>query len=139
MVWKSLLSSIVVALLIGIMAFALERASVSHMISGDTRTRALEMLMGLMIAYYGNAIPKNLPRFREDQSGRVLALQRTIGWLLTAGGLGFAVVWATAPLAGAPHWSIAVMGAAIGLIAICIFRTHTAQAKARARTNTTVL
>jgi hypothetical protein len=129
MFWKSILSSIIFALLFAPAALGLKWAAAHHIVSGDIPVRGMEMLMGLLIAFYGNAIPKTLQHLREgrSESGRVQSLRRTIGWLLTVGGLGFAAVWASAPLSEAVGWSMAVMGTAIGLIVVSIVWTHMAQ------------
>jgi hypothetical protein len=129
MFWKPILSSIIFGLLMVVVVLSLKSAAAHHVVSGDVPLRGIEALMGLMIAFYGNAIPKTLQRLRDGkiESGRVQSLRRTIGWLLTVGGLGFAAVWAAAPLSEAVGWSMAVIGTAIGLIIVCIVRTHMAQ------------
>jgi len=124
---KPVLSSIIFALLIAVAALALKYAAAFHFVSGDIPTRGFEMLIGLMLAFYGNAIPKNLPRFREGESGRIQSLRRTSAWLFTVAGLGYAAIWASAPLSFAADWSMAVVGTAIGLIAVCVFWTHMTQ------------
>jgi hypothetical protein len=129
MFWKPILSGIVFGLLSLVVALTLKWAAAHHIVSSDMPVRGIEVLMGLMIAFYGNAIPKTLLRFREGKAegGRTQSLRRTIGWLLTVGGLGFAAVWASAPLSKAAGWSMAVIGTAIGLIVVSIVRTHMAQ------------
>jgi hypothetical protein len=126
MFWKPILSGILFGLLFVVVALGLKWAAVHHIVSSDSPVRGIEVLMGLMIAFYGNAIPKTLQRFREGkgESGRLQSLRRTIGWLLTVGGLGFAAVWASAPLSEAAGWSMAVIGTAIGLIILSIVWTH---------------
>jgi hypothetical protein len=127
MIRKPVLSNIIFALLIVVIAFVLKRAAAFHVVSGDIPMRGFQVLMGLVIASYGNAIPKNLLRIREDEDGRIQSLRRTCGWLLTVAGLGFAAVWAWAPLSEAADWSMAVVATAIGLIAVCVLLTHMAQ------------
>jgi len=129
MFWKPILSGIIFGLLFLVVALTLKWAAAHHIVSSDMPVRGIEVLMGLMIAFYGNAIPKTLLRFREGkvEGGRTQSLRRTIGWLLTVGGLGFAAVWASAPLSKAAGWSMAVIGTAIGLIVVSIVRTHMAQ------------
>jgi hypothetical protein len=127
MIRKPVLSSIIFALLIVVVAFVLKRAAAFHVVAGDIPMRGFQVLMGLVIASYGNAIPKNLLRIREDEGGRIQSLRRTSGWLLTVAGLGFAAVWAWAPLSEAADWSMAVVATAIGLIAVCVLWTHMAQ------------
>ena len=127
---KPILSGIIFGALILIAALALKYAAALHVVSRDVPMRGIQMLVGLMMAFYGSAIPKKLPRFREGDSGLVQSLQRTVGWLMTVGGLGYAAVWALAPLSEAAGWSLAVMGAAIALAAVFVVRTHLAQRRA---------
>jgi 4-hydroxybenzoate polyprenyltransferase len=127
MIRKPILSNIIFGLAIVVAAFALKRAAGFHLVSGDIPMRGFQMLMGLLIAFYGNAIPKTVPRIRADEDGRIQSLRRTCGWLLTVAGLGFAAVWASAPLSEAADWSVAVVATAIGLIAVCVLWTHMAQ------------
>jgi hypothetical protein len=127
---KPILSGIVFGVLILISALALKYAAARHLVSGDVPMRAIQILIGLMMAFNGSAIPKKLPRFREGESGVVQSLQRTVGWLLTVAGLGYAAAWALAPLSEAAGWSMAVVGAAIALVAVNVVRTHLAQRRA---------
>jgi len=129
---KPILSGILFGLLILIVALALKFAAARHLVSVDMPMRAIQILVGLMMALYGSAIPKKLPRFREGDNGLVQSLQRTTGWLLTVAGLGYAAVWALVPLSEAAGWSMAVVGAAIALVAVFVVRTHLAQRAGRA-------
>lgn len=110
MVRKPILSSIVFAVIVVAAAFALKYAAAHHLVAADVPMRGIQVLTGLMLAFYGNVIPKNLPRFREGESGRIQALRRTCGWLSTLAGLGYAAVWAGAPYAVAPILSVIVVG-----------------------------
>ena len=134
MIRKPILSGIIFGLVILITALVLKYAAARHLVSSDIPMRAIQMLIGLMMALNGNTIPKKLPPFREGASGRVQALQRTCGWLLTAAGLGYAAVWASVPLSAAAGWSMAVVGAATALVAVFIVRTHLAQRRAQSPT-----
>ena len=126
MILKPILSGVMFALLMMVVAPTLKWAAAHHMVASDIPLRGIAILMGLFIAVSGNAIPKTLARPRDGrvESGRIQALRRTIGWLLTVGGLGFAVVWASVPLSSAVALSMGVFGTAIGLIIVCIVRTH---------------
>jgi hypothetical protein len=124
MIRKPTLSSIIFALLILVAALALKRAAAFHLVSGDIPMRGVQTIMGLLLAFYGNAIPKNVLRFREGEGGRIQSLRRTSGWLLTVAGLGYAAIWASAPLSEAANWSMAVVGVATGLVAVYALWIH---------------
>lgn len=127
---RPMLASLVFAGLFVIGALALKYASARHLVSGDVPMRGYQVLMGLMIAFYGNVIPKNLPRFREGQSSRIQSLQRTSGWLFTLAGLGYAAIWVGAPLAVAAGWSVTVVGATTLFVFGYAVWTHLACRKA---------
>ena len=121
---RPVLSSLIFAALMVIASLALKYAAAFHLVAGDIPMRGFQMLMGLLIAFYGNTIPKNLSRFREGESGRVQSLQRTGGWLFTVAGLGYAAIWASTPLSFAAGWSMAVMGTATVLVAAYMLWVH---------------
>ena len=108
---KTLLPNLIFAVLILVTAFGLKYAAAHHLVSGDMPMRGVQVLTGLMLAYYGNVIPKTLPRFREGESARIQSLRRTTGWLSTISGLGYAAVWAAAPLTSAAIWCVTIVGA----------------------------
>lgn len=132
---KPILSSIVFAALMVIAALALKYAAAFHFVSGEIPTRGVQTLIGLMLAFFGNTIPKSLPRFREGESGRIQSLQRTSAWFFTVAGLGFAAIWAWAPLSEAAVWSVAVVGAATGIVAVRAVWTHLACRRAQSTTS----
>ena len=62
-------------------------------IDGDTVTRLVVGINGVMIAWYGNAIPKAfVPSAHARQARRVA------GWALVLSGLVYAGLWAFAPI-----------------------------------------
>jgi hypothetical protein len=62
-------------------------------IGGDTVTRVVFGTNGLMIAWYGNRIPK-----RVAPSAQARQAQRVAGWSLALSGLLYAGLWAFAPI-----------------------------------------
>ncbi|HKD22327.1 MAG TPA: hypothetical protein VKB71_09950 [Rhizomicrobium sp.] len=124
MITKPILSGLTFGGLIVVAALGLKFAAAHHLVSGEAPMRVIQILIGLMVAFNGNAIPKNLPPFRASESRRIQALRRTCGWLLTLTGLGFAAIWAVAPIAVAPDWSVAIMGAATLTVAGITVWTH---------------
>jgi hypothetical protein len=121
---KTFLPNLIFAVLMLITAFGLKYAAAHHLVSGDMPMRGVQVLTGLMLAYYGNVIPKTLPRFREGENARIQSLRRTVGWLSTLSGLGYAAVWAAVPLASAAVWSVIIVGATTLLMIGCIVWTH---------------
>jgi hypothetical protein len=95
-------------------------------VSSDIATRATQAMIGLMLAFYANFIPKNLPSFRARASARMQSALRVSGWTFALAGLAYAAIWAWAPLATAGDISTAVVAtatvAAIGYV-IWVCRT----------------
>jgi hypothetical protein len=52
------------------------------------------VLTGILLAVYGNVIPKSLSRL----SARGESLQRVTGWATVLSGIGYAAIWAFAPI-----------------------------------------
>ena len=80
---------------VGIVAVALVASWARKLgyIDGDTVTRVVIGLTGLMIASFGNRIPKTfVPSARARQARRVAA------WSLVLSGLVYAGLWAFAPI-----------------------------------------
>ncbi len=82
---------------------------------------------GLIIAAYGNVIPKKLVRFDPADPARKLALQRFSGRVIVLAGLANALVWAIAPMDRAALWSMVPLAAAIALILFRCTRRRRAQ------------
>ena len=51
-------------------------------------------LTGILLAVYGNVIPKSLSRL----SAKGESLQRVTGWATVLSGIGYAAIWAFAPI-----------------------------------------
>ena len=78
----------------GIIAIALgaSTARQAGLIDGDTVTRIVLAVTGLMVAWYGNRMPKT---FVPNASARRVA--RVGGWSMALSGLLYAGLWALAP------------------------------------------
>ena len=60
-----------------------------------TSTRAIQVLIGVMLAAYANGMPKDLGRWMPpDAAARILSALRVGGWSLTLAGVGYAALWA---------------------------------------------
>lgn len=101
------------------------------MISGDTTTRGVMVLIGLSLAAYGNRIPKS-PDGPPPQTLPLAALRqsvlRTAGWAMMLGGLAFAGFWAFAPRDLAEVGSVVALGGSMavmcGFVVWWIFAYH---------------
>jgi hypothetical protein len=79
----------------GIVALALGAtfAREQGLIDGDTVTRVVIGMNGLMIAWYGNRMPKAVvPNAYARQAARIA------GWAMVLSGLVYAALWAFAPI-----------------------------------------
>jgi hypothetical protein len=96
-------TSIAVALAIGILAAAaaLRYAQDLESISPDAAKRAMQVMIGLILAAYTNLMPKDVGRLRASAraAARSQSALRVGGWSLTLAGLGYAGLWAVATIA----------------------------------------
>ncbi len=94
------------------------RALTPEHLDPDHARRILGVAMGALVVFYSNAIPKALtpmmPGRRDHAADQ--AHRRFAGWSLVLGGLGFAAVWAVAPIAHATVLSVAVLGTALAAV-----------------------
>lgn len=98
-------------------AFALRYAEGAGLIAADGARRAMQVLIGLMLAGYANMMPKQLgrPRSSPRAEAAAQAALRVGGWSMTLGALAYAGLWAFAPLDFADIASIAVVASALAL------------------------
>jgi hypothetical protein len=91
----------------------------------DITVRGTMAITGLMLAVYGNAIPKVITV--TTPSAR--AIQRFAGWAFVLSGLAYMAIWALAPLSLAANASmITVAAAVLGVLAYCLWmRSRPAQ------------
>jgi drug/metabolite transporter (DMT)-like permease len=75
----------------------------------DLPARGTMIASGMLVAIYGNAIPKAI---RATSPG-ARSVQRVAGWAFVLSGLAYAAIWAFAPLPIAPDLSMSVLGAAL--------------------------
>ena len=95
------------------------------LIDDDTTVRVVA-LNGLMVAYYGNKIPKGLA-----PSAAILQAKRFAGWAMVISGLIYAAFWGFAPLPLA--MTIGTGSVALGVlstIAYCLWLRRRAKAAA---------
>jgi hypothetical protein len=86
-------------------------------IEAETAKRIIQALFGLGLAGYGNVMPKKLgrPRRSPEAEARMQAALRVGGWAMTLGGLGYAALWALAPLALADTGGTIVVAGAVAI------------------------
>lgn len=111
-------------------AFAIARGL--GMIAPDDESFALRFLgiaSGLVIVFYANLAPKKAACVdpASPDAGRKQALQRYFGWVLFLAGLANTAIWALAPIEQAALWSMVPIALALGLIALRIASSRSAQ------------
>ncbi len=114
--------SVRLALVMIAVSLALTWAGKAHLVDGDLPTRISMALSGLVIAFYGNDIPKVLLR-----SARARSAKRVSGWAFTLSGLSTAVLWTLAPLDMALTFTLGIVGTTVVLVLLycLIARTNT--------------
>ncbi|MGQ3051232.1 MAG: hypothetical protein ACT6S0_05570 [Roseateles sp.] len=97
-------------------ALALTLARKLGHVDGDTVTRVVIALNGLVIAWYGNRMPK---RFFPSELAR--KVNRLGGWCMTISGLVYVALWAFVPIPVAVAVGSAVVLAGIAVpVAYCL-------------------
>ena len=98
----------------GIIALALLATLVRQLgyMDGDTVTRLVIGVNGLMIAWYGNRMPKTLA-----PTATARRVNRVAGWSLALSGLVYAGLWAFAPIPVAVAGGCAAVVAGIAVTA----------------------
>jgi hypothetical protein len=100
--------AVAIAVFILAAAAALRYAQSIQSISPDTARRAMQVMIGLILAAYANLMPKDVGRW--PASARAAAKSQSVlrvgGWMLTLAGLGYAGLWAFAPI---PYADVAAM------------------------------
>jgi hypothetical protein len=109
-------AAVMIALTLAV--FAARAAGLIDAANSDVGLRLAGIFSGLMIAAFGNVIPKKLVRFDPADPARKLALQRFSGRVIVLAGLANALVWALAPMDRAALWSMAPLLTALALILI---------------------
>ena len=89
------------------------------LIGADLPARGTMIASGILVAFYGNAIPKLV----TTTSPSARAVQRVAGWAITLAGLAYAAIWAFAPIDRAANASMATLGTGLAVIAgYCLWR-----------------
>ena len=80
--------------------------------------RLVNVLIGLILARYGNEVPRKLVRYEpnSDRPARRQACLRFCGWAFALGGLLYAAAWILLPLGSAAFWSMVPL--AVALLAV---------------------
>lgn len=111
MKFNNVLQGLTLALILMALSLLLAWAGRAGLVAGDLPTRAVMAFSSLVIAFYGNAIPKRLMR-----SERALAARRLSGWVMVLAGLGSAAAWILAPVPVALPLSMSLIGGAVVLV-----------------------
>ncbi len=107
-------------------SLALAFAEKAHMLGEFMSLRITMALSALIVAYYGNAIPKAVFR-----SARAAAVRRFAGWVFVISGLACAATWIFAPLAIA-YYATFVLGGGFALVlGYCLWSRTTGRSQAR--------
>jgi hypothetical protein len=114
MVLKRMSFALAIAGLILAAAAALEYAQSLEIIGAEPAKRTMQVMIGLILAAYANVMPKDIGQWRASlrAATRSQSALRVGGWSLTLAGLGYAGLWAFAPIAFADVAATAVVAAA---------------------------
>jgi hypothetical protein len=92
---------------------ALRYLSAHDLIGANVRIRTFQVLIGLVLAVYGNFLPKDASRAAaEGCVSRYQALLRLAGWSFTLAGIAYAALWAVAPFSVADRLAMPIVAAA---------------------------
>jgi len=105
-----------------LMALMLKELGRRSIISAETIERVTGVLMGALVVFYANAIPKTLvPLARLScHPARDQALRRFGGWALVLGGMGFMLAQALAPAGIANTLSVCLLAPAVVVVCIAV-------------------
>ena len=114
MVTTRIFVALAVAVALVATAAALDYAQDLGTIGGDTARRTTQVLIGVILAVYGNFMPKDVIRARASAraAARSQSALRLAGWAMTLAGLGHATLWAFAPIAVADVAAAGLVAAA---------------------------
>lgn len=98
-------------------ALAIALAQSADVLEDDMATRAIGLIVGVMIVVTGNLVPKLRPLSTQRRDGAAVA-ERFAGWALVLAGLGHVSAFAFEPLDRARFISAVIGIVAIGLIAV---------------------
>ena len=114
MTTKPIATSLAIAAFMLLAAAALKYGQAHELVSAVFVTRMTQVGIGVVLALYGNFIPKNATRSRGPACtpSRMQSLLRFGGWAFTLAGLGYAGLWAFAPVAVANAAAMPLVAAA---------------------------
>lgn len=107
---KSITQAGIVATAMIAVSLAVAWGVMAGQLGADVPTRAMMAVNSLLLAYYGNAIPKAVLRSAASRASR-----RFAGWVFVLAGLISAALWAFAPLDIAAGAAITVIASAVVL------------------------
>ena len=109
-----ILSALGLAALILGTAAAMNYAQSRGLIDADIADRAMQVVVGLVLAGYANLMPKQLGRPRGAPAAEAAAqsVRRVGGLVMSLGGLAWAAIWALAPMSLTMPLGIAAVASA---------------------------
>jgi hypothetical protein len=115
MIARTLIAGLAAAALMLAVAAGVKYAEGASVIGHDTAVRTIQVIIGLMLAAYANFMPKSLGSLQSSAAAARWAQSalRVGGWSFAIAGLGYAVIWALAPLAIADVISILIVVSAM--------------------------
>lgn len=105
-------SSLALAALLIAVAASLSYARKLGVVGTEVPARATMVLIGILLVFYANVIPKSV----SLHSAKAQSIQRLAGWAFVLAGLGYAAVWAFAPIRTAAVTSMTTV--AIGFLCV---------------------
>jgi hypothetical protein len=124
---KELTRSLVVAgLLIATALAAVAARRLGYVTDPQLGARFVGIFSGLVLAAYGNVIPRRLVRYEpgSPRPARRQAAMRFAGWAFVLAGLASALVWAFAPSTSMALWSMVPIAAALALVVLRCLRSR---------------
>jgi hypothetical protein len=113
MVTKQISSALVIAAVMLAAAAVIKFAQGIELIGAEGASRAIQIVIGLVLAFFGNYMPKDVARSRTGcAESRFQSPLRVGGWLFTLAGLAYAALGAFAPIAIAGTAAMAVVATA---------------------------
>ena len=114
MILKRISVSLALAAFILGMAAGLRYARSLEIISADSATRTMQVMIGLILAAYANVMPKDIGQWRGAARAATTSQSalRVGGWSLTLAGFVYAGLWAFTPIAFANVAAMVVVAAA---------------------------
>jgi len=114
MISKSIRGGLIWAATILVASVLLRNAQADHVVSADTASRGILVVIGLTLAVYANFMSKQPSRAAPtERGGRLQAAVRISAWLFVIGALVYATASAFAPHPTDELFSMAAIGTAV--------------------------